>query len=270
MDKYYHELKLKISPNYKDLFVQLAFELGCEAVEEKEGLIIIRSCDDLQDFKFAFDTMQESLKLDTYWLELCVKENKDWIQEYKNSVQPIQVDNLYIHTSWQEAKNELINIIIDPALAFGSGHHPSTNACLKLLQKYMKKGFSVADIGCGSGILAISAAKLGGLVDACDIDEQALNSTLKNAMINEVKLNDCWLGSAKDSTKTYDLVLVNIIADIISLLRVDIKKLVKKGGILILSGLINEKVDLIKEAFKEYELTDCIKDDEWTSLSFKG
>lgn len=268
MEKYYHELKLKSSQNKP--FIDLSFELGCIGLEEKDGTIILRSDSSLEMFKFAFETMQEALKLDIFELSLEKKENKDWVEEYKASVSPIQVGGLYVHTSWQEGKKDLVNIVIDPALAFGSGHHASTNACLVFLCRYLKKGMEVLDLGCGSGILGISAAKLGGLVDACDIDEIALKSTHNNAKLNNVSFNKTWLGSAKDAAKTYDLVLVNIIADIILLIKADIKKLVGKGGHLILSGLINERVAEVIDAFCEFELIDKIQDDEWTSLTLKG
>lgn len=271
MQKHYHELSCRLPKAYIATFTQLAFELGATAVEQRQDFIILRSNDDLELFKFAFDALNKSLNLDPYELSFSLRENKDWVLEYKNSVQAIKIGDIYIHSSWQETKKDLVNICIDPALAFGSGHHASTNACLLFLQKYLRKDMRVLDLGCGSGILAISAAKIGAKsVDACDIDEQAISSTEKNAKINKIKLNELWLGSAKDAKNTYDLLLVNIVADIILLIKDDIKKLIKPNGIVILSGLVNKQVKTVLNNFNEYKLIDKISDEEWSTLALKG
>lgn len=269
MDKYYHELSLKIDQK-QEQFVQLAFDLGFDAVEEKDDCLIIRSCEDLAIYKQAFLHFADGLGLKNCEISLLQKENKDWVEEYKASISPIQIDDIYIHSSWQKPNPKLINVMIDPALAFGSGHHPSTNACLKFVQMYCKQNTSVLDVGCGSGILAISAAKLGGVVDICDVDPQCIQAAKKNAKLNNISFNEARLGSAKDYDKSYDLVLANLVADIILLIKNDLLARLKPGGILVLSGIINSKQDAIIQAFKDEELLVLISDDEWCSLSIKG
>lgn len=268
--KMYYELSCKVSPSYIKTFTELAFDLGIIAVEEKDGSIILRSFEELDNFELAFKTLNESLKPALFELDIKQKADRDWIKEYKKSIKAIKIKDLYIHTSWQRPHKRLINICIDPALAFGSGHHASTNACLEFLQKYISKDMEVLDLGCGSGILGISALKLGAVVDSCDIDELALEVSLENAKKNFVFFKKTWLGSAKDALKPYDLILVNIVADIIILLEKDIKKLLKKGSILILSGIINERVKKLKEKFQDLKLIDFKSDDEWSTLVYKG
>ena len=179
------------------------------------------------------------------------------------------VDKIYIRPSWEEPLNGVTNIIIDPALAFGSGHHESTNSCLQLLQKYAKSGDTALDVGCGSGILSIALAKLGCKVDACDTDEQATQSSLSNAQLNEVKFNKIWTGSIANLEQKYDIVVANIIADVIFMLSNDLKKSLKKGGYLVLSGILNKYEDRIKDTFKDLELVEIKQANDWVSFVYK-
>ena len=202
-------------------------------------------------------------------ISLNLKENKDWLGEYKKAVKPILVDKIYIRPSWEEPLGGVTNIIIDPALAFGSGHHESTNSCLQLLQKYAKSSDSTLDVGCGSGILSIALAKLGCKVDACDTDEQATQSSQSNAQLNEVKFNKIWTGSIANLEQKYDIVVANIIADVIFMLSNDLKKSLKKGGYLVLSGILNKYKDRIKDTFKDLELVEIKQANDWVSFVYK-
>ena len=129
--------------------------------------------------------------------------------------------------------------MIDPALAFGSGHHQTTSNCLKFIPNLIKKDDNILDVGCGSGILSIAAAKLGANIDICDTDELSIQEAIKNAKLNNVIINNSWIGSANNSSKIYDLVIANIIADVLILISKDLKERVKQNGYLILSGILN-------------------------------
>ncbi len=213
-------------------------------------------------------------------LEISVekKPNLDWINEYKKGVEPIAVGRFFVRPSWCEKadlKDEngqnLIDIIIDPALAFGSGHHESTNMCLNLISKYTDANLqkTALDVGCGSGILSVALAKLGIKVSSCDTDEQAVYATEQNAKKNGAKIDEIWVGSISNLTNSYDLVVANIIADVILMLQNDLKKSVKKGGILILSGILEKYLDRIKNSFSELNLLEVKQKNEWVSLVFK-
>ncbi|MBK1973281.1 50S ribosomal protein L11 methyltransferase [Campylobacter sp. TTU-622] len=274
MQKFYYELFFKVEKSYEKVFTDFIFDLGIEALEEKDGGFFIRSEDSLENIDFALGIFVEKLstlenKEIFFQKKLKRKENKDWIEEYKKSINPILIDNVYIHTSWQEPKENCLNIKINPALAFGSGHHESTHSCIKFLQKYIKKNMLALDIGCGSGILAIIIAKYLCKVDICDTDILAIESAKKNAKINSVKFQNIWHGSVDQANKKYDLVVANLIADIILILENDIKKCLNDNAILILSGILDKYENRIKDKFKDLKLIDKIQSNEWISLVYK-
>ena len=260
-----------------DFFKEFAFEIGISCIEECENGFIVRDEDEPSNLEFAFfeykkaleNSLQKPINLE---IKSEKKANLDWINEYKKGVEPIAVGRFFVRPSWCEsAKNEqdLIDIIIDPALAFGSGHHESTNMCLGLISKYAKPEFNGIDVGCGSGILSIALAKTGVKVSSCDTDEQAVSATKENALKNGVKLDNIWIGSVNNSQKKYDIVVANIIADVILMLQNDLKKSVENGGILILSGILEKYLDRIKSSFSDLNLVEVSQKNEWVSLVFK-
>ena len=281
MKDFFYEMIIKT--NAIELFKEFAFELGISCIEERENSFIIRDEDDLSDFEFAFleykKALENSLKTKIN-LEISVekKPNLDWINEYKKGVEPIAVERFFVRPSWCEKADlkdengkDLIDIIIDPALAFGSGHHESTNMCLNLISKYadVNSQRTALDVGCGSGILSVALAKLDIKVSSCDTDEQAVYATEQNAKKNGAKIDEIWVGSISNLTNSYDLVVANIIADVILMLQNDLKKSVKKGGILILSGILEKYLDRIKNSFSELNLLEVKQKNEWVSLVFK-
>lgn len=268
-DKFY-ELTIK-SDNCLEILKELIFLEDVTCIEEKDGGIILR---DEESFNGLLKSLNEYIKIanEHYKTNLSFiykveqKDNIDWINSYKNSIKPVEVGEFYVRPSWEEAKENLINIIIDPALAFGSGHHESTNMCLELISKYAKSDKSALDVGCGSGILSIALAKLGLKVEACDTDELAIASSNDNAILNEVKLEKTWVGSV-DGSKKYDFVVANIIADVILILQNDLKNSLNSGGILILSGILEKYLDRIKNSFKELEILEIKQKNDWVSLA---
>lgn len=268
-DKFY-ELTIK-SDNSLELLKEFIFLENVTCIEEQEGKIILR---DEENFSELLKNLESYLnianehynKAFSFTYEIEEKLNEDWINKYKESIKPIEVGKFFIRPSWIEAKEDLINIIIDPALAFGSGHHESTNMCLELISTYAQAGKTALDVGCGSGILSIALAKLGLKVEACDTDELAVQSTEANAELNEVKLEKTWLGSV-DGSKKYDFVVANIIADVILILQNDLKAAVKEGGILLLSGILKKYEDRIKATFKDFEILELKEKNDWLSLA---
>ena len=273
MDKYYYELIIK--PDlYYELFLDLASSLTNDAIEELNEAIIIRSEDTLDDVEHGIQEFAKELsnafdadiKCET---SLNKKENQDWIKLYQESVQPIKVGNFYIHPSWNEPMTDMINIVIDPTLAFGSGHHETTNCCLSAIEKYIKKDDAVADIGTGSGILGIAAAKSGAVVDICDTDIVAVNDAIKNFEVNGSKIENYWEGSANTTTKKYDVVIANIVADVIAMIASDIKKIAKDDGVIILSGIMAQHKQKVFNKFKDCEIIEEIQQNEWVTLIVK-
>lgn len=277
MQKFYYELFLEIQEQYKNLFLDFVFDLGVDAIEEKSNGIYIRSEENLEELAWAIEIFAQKLSQKFNLKENILlrksiekKENKDWVEEYKKGIKPILIDNIYIHTTWQEEKENYLNIKINPALAFGSGHHESTYGCVKFLQKFAKNNLRSLDIGCGSGILAIVMAKLGCEVEICDTDDLAIKSALGNAKLNNVNFAQAWHGSVDKAEGLYDLVVANIIADVILILEKDIKKHLEDNAILILSGILDKYKTRIKEKFQDLELIDEMQINEWCSLVYKN
>lgn len=273
MDKYYYELTIK--PNlYYELFLDLASSLTNDALEELDKSIIIRSEDTLNDVesgvvefaKELSNAFNTEISCETY---LEKKENQDWIKLYQDSVQPIKVGSFYIHPSWCEPIEGLKNILIDPTLAFGSGHHETTNTCLLAVEKYIKTNDLIADIGTGSGILGIAASKIGANVDICDTDIVAVNDAIKNFESNNASVNEYWEGSANTTKKIYDVVIANIVADVLVMIARDLKKITKDEGIIILSGIMEQHKQKVLNKFKDCVILEEIQQNEWVTLIVK-
>ncbi len=273
MDKYYYELTIK--PDlYYELFLDLASSLTNDAIEELDETIIIRSEESLDDVESGVQAFANELSTAfqteiTCKTSLEKKENQDWIKLYQMSVQPIKVGNFYIHPSWDEPRKGLKNIVIDPTLAFGSGHHESTNTCLLAIEKYVKKDDKVVDIGTGSGILGIAAAKLKAIVNICDTDSVAVNDAIKNFQANNVKIDEYWEGSANNTEKQYDVVIANIVADVLVMIAKDLKKITKSNGIIILSGIVEQYREKVLNKFKDCEILEEIQENEWVTIIVK-
>ena len=284
MKDFFYEMIVK-SANASELFKNFAFELGVTCVEEDGERFIIRDEEDLQNLKFAFEEFKKalarSLNLDAdLQIEISKKPNIDWIEQYKKGVAPVAVGKFYVRTSWCERSQDraLIDLLIDPALAFGSGHHESTNMCLALLSELARDGMSALDVGCGSGILSIAMKKLGAKVSACDTDEQAVTATQQNAEKNGVQIDQIWLGSVSGLSEQsssaaaqpqFDLVVANIIADVILILSADLKKALKPGGKLVLSGILEKYKDRIEQAFSDLNFMQMKKQNEWLSFVYE-
>ena len=189
-------------------------------------------------------------------------EDKDWINNWKTFFKPFRAaDNIVIKPTWEtyEKENEDdILIEIDPGIAFGTGSHETTKLCIQALDKYVKKGDSVLDVGCGSGILSIAALKLGAAhATAIDIDEVAVKVAAENMEVNHIPASQYTLFDGDLITNSFlkvkagtghDIVVANILADVIIPLTGVIRPHLKKGGLYITSGIINTKEEEVREA----------------------
>lgn len=270
-DKYF---ELTILGSNEQSLKELVFELGISAIEEIDGGFVVRSDEDLELVELGIKSFADKLglKIST---KCEIKNNSDWIAKYQNSINPVLCGDFYVRPSWHKGKEGSIDIIIDPALAFGSGHHESTHSCLELISKYAKNAKNeenlktALDVGCGSGILSIALAKLGFGVSSCDTEAQAVESTKQNAAKNEVRLNEVLLGSIDKAGGTYDIICANIIADVIFLLSNELKAKLNEGGYLILSGILNRYKDRVLAEFSELKLVENISKNEWESFIYQ-
>ncbi|MFA7571580.1 MAG: 50S ribosomal protein L11 methyltransferase [Sulfurimonadaceae bacterium] len=266
MLEFYYELRVKPKIQY-DIFLDLITSLTNEAIEEDDGVLILRSEDDLSDIEFGIKTFAKQLNAECE-TKLQQLKNEDWVNKYKQSIDAVQVGVFYILPTWKEPKEELVNIFIDPSLSFGSGHHETTSNCLIALDKYVQSGQTLVDVGCGSGILAIAASKLGAQVDICDTDENAIKDAKENFNINETFYDEAWVGSISKTTKKYDIVVANIVADVLAMIASDLKKCMKENGILILSGILDKHLSKVENKYKDLKQIEVIQKNEWVTLVY--
>ena len=211
-------------------------------------------------------------------------KDEDWMAAWKVHYQPIAIgEKLLIMPAWKEPKaDETRSIVrINPAMAFGTGAHPTTQLCLRLIERHLVTGVAVIDVGCGSGILAIAALRLGAShVLAVDVDSQAIASTLENAALNAITpdLLETGKGSVAEiltgrfSLQEAPLVLVNILAPvIIRLFGQDLGELVTADGILLLSGILaDQEADLrLAAEGAGFIVLERLTDGDWVGLAMK-
>ena len=194
--------------------------------------------------------------------------DQDWVKLTQSQFDPIHVsERLWITPTWHEAPTDgSINIELDPGLAFGTGSHPTTFLCLRWLDANMPQGATVLDYGCGSGILAITAAKLGASqVVGVDIDKQAIRASHDNAAQNRVDI-EVYLPDAQPEGQ-FDVVVANILANPLRMLGQMLAGRVKNGGQIVLSGILAEQVDEISALYQQwFDMKPATIQDGWVCL----
>lgn len=202
-------------------------------------------------------------------------KNEDWENNWKKYYKPLRIgSHIVIKPTWEDFTPEEGDRIVelDPGMAFGTGSHSSTHMCLEFLEKTVKPGDRVLDIGTGSGILAIASLKLGAKsADAGDIDPLAVKIAKENALLNgysepEFSVKE---GSLTDTAdRVYDVVIANIVADIICELTESVTRYMAPGGTFITSGIIDFKADKVKEAIKKAGMiiTEEKADKDWRAF----
>ncbi len=196
-------------------------------------------------------------------------EEQNWVQLTQSQFDPIRVsERLWIVPSWHEIPDpDAISLILDPGMAFGTGSHPTTRLCLEWLERTVSAQCSVLDYGCGSGILAIAAARLGaGQVAGVDIDPQAVEAAYANAERNGVSA--LFADSTLPVAGEYDLVVANILSNPLRVLAPAICAHVRSGGQLALSGILREQADEIIGIYATWlPLSVADTREDWVCLS---
>lgn len=268
----------------------------------EDDLLKLKSCETTVTFylpqnKQGFE-MLEAIRNDINHLKLSDKdglfgtlelsgdttlEEQDWENNWKQYFKPFPVgETLCVKPSWEALPEELKNktvIEIDPSSSFGTGSHTTTKLCLEKIEKYLRKGDSVLDMGCGSGILGIAASKLGASeITAVDIDENSARIAGENYIENRVDkaayrvlagniLND---GDFYDIVcdRKYDLIAANIVADVIIWLAPVFKKVLNADGRLIVSGIISQRADEVTKVLEAagFKVTEFAESSEWAAI----
>ncbi len=197
--------------------------------------------------------LQQKTKLSKLQYSTEIIQEQDWVRATQSQFDPIRItDNLWIVPTWHSAPNaDAINIVLDPGLAFGTGSHPTTHLCLAWLTHTVSPQDTVLDYGCGSGILAIAAKKLGASsVVGTDIDAQAIQSSLYNAEQNSVIAE--FYHASKYQTHEFDIVVANILSSALSVLAPALAKSCKSGGKIALSGILKEQAADVSAIYAEW------------------
>lgn len=258
---------------------QILIENGCNGValqDDGRRIIGYLPSDDrletgLRRIKGAL-TMLNALGLEGVSEEITLGfvREEDWANAWKAYFKPIRVGrHLIVTPPWEDpqALDRDKVVVIDPGMAFGTGNHATTQLCLAALEDYVQRGDRVADIGTGSGILAIAAAKLGaGEVCASDIEPLAVQIAARNAAENKVSLAT---GIRMPTDTTFDLVVANILANTIIELAGDLAAITKPGGVLIASGIIEERENDVR-LYLEGAGFDCIETRRSEETQYKG
>ena len=226
-----------------------------EKVEEIKALGI-----DVGEGKVEFEKMYE----------------EDWANNWKKYYKPSKVgEKIVVKPIWEEyeAKDEELVVELDPGMAFGTGEHETTRMCIQALEKYVQKDSTVFDVGCGSGILAIAAAKLGAkLAVGVDLDPVAVESAKENVGFNNIDNIEILHGNLIEVIDgKADIVVANIIAEIICILTEDVSRVIKPNGYFITSGIIHDRVEMVTNKLEEcgFEVVKVNKDGEWNCIIAK-
>ena len=201
---------------------------------------------------------------------------EDWANTWKQYYKPSKVgEKIVVKPIWEEyeAKDGELVVDLDPGMAFGTGTHETTRMCIQALERYVKEESTVFDVGCGSGILAIAAAKLGAkLAVGVDLDPVAVESSIENVGYNNLKNIEILHGNLVEVIDgKADIVVANILAEIICILTDDVKRVLKDSGVFITSGIIHDRVDMICEKLEAtgFEVIEKNRDGEWNCIVAK-
>ncbi len=293
----YYELKISINPQMEDIVSDICFtNFACEGVvlaeETYKDLVMTATTEgtlrvflsEIKENPIEILKIERELlksrgftdeELGSWEVTLDEKENQDWSKKWKEKWSVTHVtDKIAVVPSWLEYKpnDDEITITLDPGCAFGTGTHQTTQLCMKALEKYLKPNDSMADIGTGSGILAILAKKLGAsIVYGCDNDDTVIDVAVENAEINNITGVVFELNTADKLKEKYDFVCANILHNVLFEIMGDLKNIMKDDGILSLSGILYEKKDVVLEAINRENLNiiDTLTQDQWISFVVK-
>ena len=230
--------------------IQALFNDSVDIKEIQDELIL--NFQDI-DFKFTASSVSET----------------DWVKLSQSQFKPICIKNrINIVPSWHKINNpKLINIILDPGLAFGTGAHPTTHLCTEWLIDNVSKEKKVLDYGCGSGILAIAAFKLGAkMVKGVDIDPQAIIASKENGNVNECNID--WLNTNEDFKFQTDLLVANILSSALSVLAPLLASYCAPKGKIALSGIVESQENQIKKIYEPWFIFEkTLKNNGWVCLS---
>ena len=278
--KHYKEFTVTAEPFNSELISGLMWEFDITGVNEEVNCLKIFAAEEskvtIEDIKLLLQRLVDEKMLFKFSIEEYYVEDKNWNEEWEKSVNVIEVsDKLVIKPSFRDytAKPGQIIITIDPKMSFGTGEHQTTKLVMQLLEKHVKKGMKILDVGSGTGVLSIAAVKLGASsAVAVDNDEWCFGNAKENCEVNSAAAQiEVRLGEINDiQENNFDLITANIQKNVLLDIAPEIKEKIKPDGIVILSGLLFTDEDDISIKYTSLGLQFVEKKslDEWIAMVF--
>jgi ribosomal protein L11 methyltransferase len=249
-----HVFRLRGDFQTVDVYSAALFELGARGLEEKPGEV------------WAYFPERLELPFPGEWDEL---PDTDWLEAYKRDLKPVLAGPFVVLAPWNEWSGDQKRIVIEPGMAFGTGHHETTRMALEALAERVEPGMRILDLGTGSGILAIGAALLGAEAVGMDIDPVVVPQAIENARLNQVRAT-FQQGSLEDLQGLFDLVVANLYAELHAYFAGRYRERLGMGKTLILSGILLEREPMVRQALEanSFELLQRRQEGEWVCLTY--
>ena len=276
----WNQFRLKTTTEAEDIVSSMLADLGIEGVQIEDKIPLTQSDKEQMFVDILPDIPEDD---GCAYLTFYLDEDVDWVNNWKQYFHQFYIDDILVIPSWEnvEAKDsDKMVIHIDPGTAFGTGMHETTQLCIRQLKKYVTEDTEILDVGCGSGILGMLALKFGAKHSVgTDLDPCAIDATYENMDNNGISRDqyEVMIGNIIDDKEVqdkvgyekYDIVAANILADVLVPLTPVILHQLKKGGIYITSGIIEDKEEVVVEAVKNagLEVLEVNHQGEWVSVT---
>ncbi len=280
MSNAYKEFLITAEPFNSEIISSVLWNLDIIGINEEVNCLKVFSSNlnlSVDDVEFELKKLIENNLLRNFEVQENLLNSKNWNEEWEKSRDVIKVtEKIVIKPSFKRYQkvNDEIVIELDPKMSFGTGEHPTTKICIQLIEKYLSNGYNVLDVGCGTAILSIVAAKLGvKKVIGFDIDEWSFENSIENVSLNQVddivEIRQCTIDEISENN--FDLIVANIQKNVLIDLANEIKRRLKLGGTLLLSGLLETEVDKINEVYQAigFEKLTSMKMDDWIGIAYK-
>lgn len=275
----HYEFTIQVSDQLRDAIVSGLYDHGATGFVEREDTLLTYFPDHLSidHIENVLNTLRKTLQNSGLegsfsWTYTHIPD-KDWNEEWKKSFTPFEAgDKFIILPPWESTESNRMPIIIDPGMAFGTGHHETTRSCLAVLEKLAGENGSFLDVGTGSGILAVAAAKLGfDPVTAIDTDPQAVESAEKNVALNRIPRIEVRQGGIQSLVGTFDVIAANLVSFTLVHIAPDIAVHLVKGGKAVLSGILHGQEGDVIQAMEDSGLNvmDILRGEKWVTLTVK-
>ena len=258
----WHQLQFSVKSKFFDIIEDYLFNNDAGSitrVDKPNDIInVVVLYEDHYDIDYIINTLKKEFEnIIESEIDYEVIKDQQWEADWLYDYDPVKVGkNIIVYPNWRELPNDKNHtyIIVDPSIAFGCGNHETTKMCLEWLENYVVNDSKVLDYGCGTGVLAIGAVKLGaGFAQGIDIDPNSTESSIKNAAENSVTEKTNF--GDNPPTQQFDLVVANIFSNVLISLVENITSSLKQGGRLALSGIIANQVDEVQKEFKKYGIS---------------